>query len=825
MLAMATSIQQPLFAEKKHSSSSSNKDDKCCKESKKLLKQINQTTVQDLVVDQTTLNVANQINQTTRADLVVDQETLDIVKHLQDCSCICTVIMPQDFADSDGNLSQTYVITEPGSYCLGADVAFSPIDEFTPAINILANDVRLDLRGFTLSQDPESGTPNTYGVQIGQGYNYDDPDAVLKNITITNGSIINFTAIGLFCYNGSFDGPTAEVAFESLTFTGLNILDCGSSPSFDFASGIDLDSAANQSLYLDPPVAFKNVIIENCNVNRCVGNAAIQVFTVDNLVVGNTQANDLSSQATVFYTFAHSYVGRNIKIFGCQGNGVTDSDPVFRRRQCGGLLLSDSVNINIKNSQFNDAFGESIYLVNSNLSVNQNMVVENCQFNNSRGGKLAVAVTGVHMSESTFPEVIGADGYRFINCQFNGHRIDPLTPAYPRHEANLVVGLLVTSLRNLVCENCQACNIIAENDNFWAAGFAIGTESDTLITPYSDGLNWTLKNCIVSDIHTTSTWQNAAGFELDALDQSTDGVQGAQWNIVVENCIAERISSATNTSTVAGIKVGLLHTFPFPPQNQAINPGPYPAIFNVFIAGNRVSDVRSTAEDTTPLSAGILMQAVHRPDICRNSVSDCDRGILLTGTDKIIPNWFQLAATVDDALAFPPVFIDLNTIPASAPVEDFFNNTQGNSVSIAPSSITIDVKHNFIVPSDDLTALGWQPGDAVSYDCNGGSPIANLVCGTTYYAIVYIPSFSEKGLIQNNKIDNCSISCYQDDAPTTLSAWVNNTAFNCGTCPQNCPTQFTNYDIDFAGVRPVDAGSLVSYPVGGNKYYNLSLVP
>ena len=46
------------------------------------------------------------------------------------------------------------------------------------------------------------------------------------------------------------------------------------------------------------------------------------------------------------------------------------------------------------------------------------------------------------------------------------------------------------------------------------------------------------------------------------------------------------------------------------------------------------------------------------------------------------------------------------------------------------------------------------------------------------------------------------------------------TAFNCG----DVPTQFTNYDITFAGVRP-DAGTLNVYPVGGNKYYNLSLFP
>ena len=78
MLAMATSSQPPLLAAQKqhNSSSSSHKDDKFCKKANKLLKQIDQTTMQDLVVDQTILNVVNQINQTTMADLAVDQEVL-----------------------------------------------------------------------------------------------------------------------------------------------------------------------------------------------------------------------------------------------------------------------------------------------------------------------------------------------------------------------------------------------------------------------------------------------------------------------------------------------------------------------------------------------------------------------------------------------------------------------------------------------------------------------------------------------------------------------------------------------------------------------------
>ena len=179
--------------------------------------------------------------------------------------------------DADGNLSQTFVITEPGKYCLGENIAFAPVDEFAPAINILSNDVKLDLCSNTLTQ--ANLTPNAYGVQIGEGYFYTDPNAVLKNITITNGSITNFSAIGVFCYNASLDFVPGALGlpFQSIIFTDLNILECGSSPSFDFGSGIDLD--VNENLFPnfnDPafPIAYRNVIINNCKVNRCLGNGA-----------------------------------------------------------------------------------------------------------------------------------------------------------------------------------------------------------------------------------------------------------------------------------------------------------------------------------------------------------------------------------------------------------------------------------------------------------------------------------------------------------------------------------------------------------------------
>ncbi|MBS0638112.1 MAG: hypothetical protein JSS12_11435, partial [Verrucomicrobia bacterium] len=630
-----------------------------------------------------------------------------------------------------------------------------------------------DLRGFTLSQ--ANDTPNGYGVQIGEGYFYNDPDNVLKNIAVQNGSITNFTGIGLFCYNGSFDGPTAELAFEDLHFLNLNILKCGSSPSFDFASGIDLDSVADISLYdLDLPVAYKNVIIENCHVNQCLGAAAVNVYTCDNLIIENTQANDVASDSAVFgFTAAYFIVARNVQMFDCQGNKITSLDEGLV-----GSQITYSTNVYLKDCQFNDSFGESGFVIgNIILSNNQNAIYENCQFNNPRGGDSAVIINGVHLSDDPFQQT-SSNGVKFLNCQFNGARVSPNNPL-----SSQVTGILAFPQRNMVFENCQACNNVNEalSDAF---GFGLGTNAQDPLPPFANSANITFINCVVSDIESS---RQSIGYRLFTSAFNRFGQQSTLSNLVFEGCIAERIVSSSTSQRVAGIFTGL----------GLVVSGPFAEMFNVSIDGCRVSDVRSNQQEPSDLSAGILCEFAKRPTIINNSVSDCDRGILLTGSDSIFPsNLFQLAATEADALQLPPVFINLKTIPASSPQQDFGNLTQGNNVLIAPSGATIDLNRDYIRPPVDLNTLGWQPGDQIFYDCNGGNPISNLVCGTTYYAIVYIPGYSQNGLIQNNEVDNCSISCYQDDAPTTLSAWVDNSAFNCG----DEPTQFTNYDINFAGV-------------------------
>ncbi|MBS0635037.1 MAG: hypothetical protein JSR37_06210 [Verrucomicrobia bacterium] len=712
-----------------------------------------------------------------------------------DGCCGCYVIRPCDFGlDRD----TTYVISQPGKYTLQQDVVFFPADEFTPAILILSDNVTLDLCEHTLSQGND--TPNAYGVQIGQGYFYEDPDFVLKNIEVENGNIVDFTAIGVFCYNGSFDEPTAQVAFEDLRFHDLNILECGSSPSNDFASGIDLDSSADDTLYdLDLPVAYKNVIIADCNINSCLGNGAVNVYTGDDVVIRNTNANDLLNTETVYYTFAYYPTCRNLVMSNCQGNNVRQLD--LSREQCGGLESQSCVNAYVSNCQFNDAFGEASVIVNSNTSNGINHVYENCQFNNARGGAEAGVVAGVHMSDGSGQETSG-NGMKFINCQFNG-----TTGSAEATSKDPICGFLAITLKNIVFEDCQACNIHTDGLVNPVYGFLVATFPSDPAYPFGNNRNITFSNCVASDVRGNT---DCAGIAVPVINDNHTGTQGEQLNMVIENCIVEHIYSPATQYRVAGIEESL-----FVRENGESQ---FPIMRNLYVRDCRVSDVH--AGSGNPLSAGILVESVLNPVLENNSVSDCDVGVLFTGTNDIIPNAFQLAASFADATATPPLFIDIDAPVGLSQFESFENKTRHVTVQVLVPD-DVDSRHDFLFPTNaDLTAQGWESGDRVVYKTDGGLTIPGLVNGGTYYAIVYSPGFTKRGLVQNNNVTNCLVAGYKDDRCPTKSAWINNMALLNGTKPSH----LANFAIKWPNKPQVDKGTLGEYPKHPNKNFNTSLI-
>ena len=195
----------------------------------------------------------------------------------------------------------------------------------------------------------------------------------------------------------------------------------------------------------------------------------------------------------------------------CQGNNA--SSQVANFGFVGGAAIENCVNVYVKDCQFNDAFGEAASLVANNFTLTQNAIFENCQFNNNRGGDSTVQVAGVHMSVS-FGEIINTSGMKFINCQANGASISPSNPGGNPFD-NTIFGFFGFSVKDMIFENCQACNINTTSPGFNAIGFFLATIPFGDVPPAGPAHNITFSNCIASDISAKSG--NAYGIRMITL--------------------------------------------------------------------------------------------------------------------------------------------------------------------------------------------------------------------------------------------------------------------------------------------------------------------
>ncbi len=746
----------------------------------------------------------------------------------QEGCCECIPIMPDDFGP-DRNI--TYSITTPGVYKLSTDVAFNTPDDYVPAIEILSNDVVVDLCGHTLSQG--NTTTNGHGIRLGEGYFGSDPDFVISNITIRNGTVRNFTGIGIFAFNASFDGTDNQAAFQDIRLHKLNVLDCGSlTESTDFASGIDFDALIGSFIVFPVSPNYRNVWIEECKVERSKGTAGVFMNGVENCFVMDSTANNTTADFSPFQlVYGWLLTAKNLQMFRCQGNGSRNFTPTPASpeyiAQTGGITINDSIDVLVKDSQFNDFFAENDYIVNNNLSINFNDVYEDCQFNGASGGAGAILVFGVHRSSAiSFLNQYGK-GSRFTRCEFNQASISPDNPGGAAFSA--IGGFTSITYSDCLFENCRFLNHdVKGNLGYKAFGAAIGSE------PYQDipelgvgpAVCQTFRDCIAADI---TGGNGAAGIFSIVANFNHTGTQRAQTDIVMQRCIAERIRTVSDDPVITiGLGEGLVFQ-----SNNAIRPHNIYTFFdkmrNLQITDCRVSNVRALGAPSSTNSAGIYVSSVQNAEVTNNSVVDCDRGILFTGTNAIIPNAFQLAATFADATAEFPVHIVLTSIPPPTPLQTFKNLSNGTSVTISPSvkndtfdNGTIELvsppplpgnpggEQSFIWPVGfDLTALGWKPGDRIRYDCNGGQPIGGLVCGNLYYAVVYSPGFVERGLVKDNNVTNCSITGYEDDKkPCTSSLWISNIAY----CNGAVGSEKENYAINWGGKPNISQGNLSCYP-------------
>nr|MBA3752308.1 hypothetical protein [Candidatus Dependentiae bacterium] len=116
-----------------------------------------------------------------------------------------TLITQQDVG------STGFVITQPGTYILAEDICYTPELDEGAAITIRSTEVTLDLNGNRLAQCNEAA--NIVGIII---------DESQHAVTIKNGTIANFSALGIFVSKGC----------TTISMNDLIIDNCGTSGNF-----------------------------------------------------------------------------------------------------------------------------------------------------------------------------------------------------------------------------------------------------------------------------------------------------------------------------------------------------------------------------------------------------------------------------------------------------------------------------------------------------------------------------------------------------------------------------------------------------------------
>jgi hypothetical protein len=223
---------------------------------------------------------------------------------------------PVDAVHTPGSISAEFVISNAGSYYLTANINGVGGRD---GIDILANDVTLDLNGFSVLGVPTGD----YGIQVLGGY---------ANITVHNGNISGWTKAACFGIRSSA---------LNTTFDHLNI------------------STNAYGLFVYNPSVIRDCTVSD-NVFTGIGDEANGCFIFDNICNGNTYGLDitgnnnriednhltanLSEGIVVESPSTNNIIIRN----SVTGDGVNDYS--FSSPQITGPMINNTISGTITNS-------------------------------------------------------------------------------------------------------------------------------------------------------------------------------------------------------------------------------------------------------------------------------------------------------------------------------------------------------------------------------------------------------------------------------------------------------------------------------------------
>ncbi len=250
-------------------------------------------------------------------------------------------------------ISTPYTISTPGSYYLTTNVLVGIHD----AIIIAANNVTLDLNGFTISSI-ESPASTGSGIKVGTS-----GSGAVMNVTILNG----FISSGVTNNNGTFAGNGFGYGIYNLGLPSRNV----------HVSGVTITGCRFAGIYLG---TANNTLVESCIVDT-VGSYGIYAQTV----VDSTAQN-----CGIYAIYATSSANN------CSGDGIINGSGIFAviANNCHGTGSGSGSGLIATNANncFGDALGSG-----TGLSCR---TANNCNGTSSSGNGLA-ATTAINCSGSS----------------------------------------------------------------------------------------------------------------------------------------------------------------------------------------------------------------------------------------------------------------------------------------------------------------------------------------------------------------------------------------------------------------------------------------
>jgi hypothetical protein len=229
-------------------------------------------------------------------------------------------------AITQANVGTTgFSITTPGRYFLAENITFSPASAI-PAIEIDADEVFLDLGGFTITQG--NSQLGVYGVEV---------LGVHRNVVITNGTIRNTLGEGIFTNSG----------VNNVILRNLAILNAGIGPggSGDLTDGMDLLGGNNYII--------ENVLCDNCQ------DEGIDINNIDYGMVNDcTFSTNRGVEGGIVFDLSASY----FLVINCLSTANDNSGFSFNANPLGHVFLNCQA---LANGQHGFNFGDGANATNS----------------------------------------------------------------------------------------------------------------------------------------------------------------------------------------------------------------------------------------------------------------------------------------------------------------------------------------------------------------------------------------------------------------------------------------------------------------------------